>query len=963
MLFIVSFSFVKAAPDNEITYHGKLTDTSDVPVADGNYDFTIRIFDAVTGGSCVWSARGTCGTPTAKSVSVSKGIFYTILGESGDNALNLDFNSNYWVEIKVGTNSPMSPRRKITATSHAINSSKLDGQSSSYYLDTSATEQTKSGNLNIGGNVSVTGTYKDKDGDVGTSGQVLSSTVTGTDWVDGGSAGSDEYSEINLDSSRKIGSPSTVTTLDKAYDYIWSAGLFSGFGLTDNGNGTVDIAAGEGVLRTSASSTAPLHLVSVSGSSGLSLTDGAANFIYVDYNSGSPTISVGTATSDFNDQDKSILYRVSRDGNSIHYIDMMANNVDSNRSYRRKDFEMRGIDVGSGAVVSETGNRYLDITAGSFWTALSRVTTPAFDTSGTDTFDLYYRDGAGGWTKTTESQIDNLYYDDNSGTLATLANGRFATRFVFMVVSETGAHPAVVVGQASHRNRARAENENVPGDLPPEIDAIGSILAKVVFRKDDINFRSVFNAEDYTFDSALPTTHNSLAGNQGGTTDEYYHMTYDEHTNITTFINSTSMPSSDGSAGQVLTTDGNGTASWGDVSVGLISDIDDDTKIQVEESADEDYIRFDTAGNERMVIDDSGDIGIGIALPTNTIDIATSGESDGISFNGNVAVTANSGDTFMRLNNNSDFTGGVYTPGVMRIDGGMNVDDRSMISGDGVIHTAQNTTDSNYGYFEVRNNTGTRGAYFGWGNGSSYVDLKLDNSNDLNISGGDVGFSQSSPTARVHIVGATSDSSAYALKVDDSSSSNLFSIRNDGEISFGGYFSLEDGMYNDWNYPVSTLGFGSGSNPDIIDLASTNLEVAAFDGSSTTEEVSGVVEINHNYEEGTDIVPHIHWYPTTADSGTVRWQLEYTILYSGDTASTSTTIAIDDATDSTAWKGALTNFAAIDGTGLTIGGQIHFRLFRDPTHTNDTYGADAAAATLGFHYKADTIGSKTTSSK
>ena len=31
--------------------------------------------------------------------------------------------------------------------------------------------------------ISVTGTYKDKDGDVGTDGQILKSTVTGTDWV------------------------------------------------------------------------------------------------------------------------------------------------------------------------------------------------------------------------------------------------------------------------------------------------------------------------------------------------------------------------------------------------------------------------------------------------------------------------------------------------------------------------------------------------------------------------------------------------------------------------------------------------------------------------------------------------------------------------------------------------------------------------------------------------------------
>ena len=42
-----------------------------------------------------------------------------------------------------------------------------------------------------------------------------------------------------------------------------------------------------------------------------------------------------------------------------------------------------------------------------------------------------------------------------------------------------------------------------------------------------------------------------------------------------------------------------------------ITDLDGDTKIQVEETADDDNIRFDTAGSERMKIDSTGDVAIG----------------------------------------------------------------------------------------------------------------------------------------------------------------------------------------------------------------------------------------------------------------------------------------------------------------------------------------------------------------
>jgi hypothetical protein len=72
-------------------------------------------------------------------------------------------------------------------------------------------------------------------------------------------------------------------------------------------------------------------------------------------------------------------------------------------------------------------------------------------------------------------------------------------------------------------------------------------------------------------------------------------------------------PTSDGSADQVLKTDGSGALSFGTISSGSstsISDADNDTKIQVEESSDEDTIRFDTAGVERMTISNTGVVNI-----------------------------------------------------------------------------------------------------------------------------------------------------------------------------------------------------------------------------------------------------------------------------------------------------------------------------------------------------------------
>lgn len=64
------------------------------------------------------------------------------------------------------------------------------------------------------------------------------------------------------------------------------------------------------------------------------------------------------------------------------------------------------------------------------------------------------------------------------------------------------------------------------------------------------------------------------------------------------------LPAADGSNGQVMQTDGSGNVSWGTISTSaLIQDADNDTKIQVEESGDEDIIRFDQAGTEFFRMD------------------------------------------------------------------------------------------------------------------------------------------------------------------------------------------------------------------------------------------------------------------------------------------------------------------------------------------------------------------------
>ena len=75
-----------------------------------------------------------------------------------------------------------------------------------------------------------------------------------------------------------------------------------------------------------------------------------------------------------------------------------------------------------------------------------------------------------------------------------------------------------------------------------------------------------------------------------------------------------------------------------------LSDADGDTKVQVEESSDEDKIRFDTAGSERMVIDNSGNVGIGITNPSDY-------------YSEQLVVNAEEGEGGITIKNATDNTG------------------------------------------------------------------------------------------------------------------------------------------------------------------------------------------------------------------------------------------------------------------------------------------------------------------
>ena len=197
------------------------------------------------------------------------------------------------------------------------------------------------------------------------------------------------------------------------------------------------------------------------------------------------------------------------------------------------------------------------------------------------------------------------------------------------------------------------------------------------------------------------------------------------------------------------------------------------------------------------------------------------------------------------------------------------------------------------------------------------------------------------------------------LRIGAATGENFLEVEIDGTVRFVGNATV----WKDINIGANNLGFPAAGSPDLVSWNATGIEVPAFDGGASTEYLNGAFEVQHDYKEGSDMQPHLHWAPTTADAGNVVWQLEF-IVISGASVIDSGTLTVTSAATGTAWEEVKINFGdVIDGATMTIADQILFRLFRDPGDASDTYAHDAVVLTVGVHYEIDTLGSRQITTK
>lgn len=269
------------------------------------------------------------------------------------------------------------------------------------------------------------------------------------------------------------------------FKFMLSTGALIGGVITDAGGGNVDVTAGIGYAREADSKIAELFSISWSADT-TAVADGTTRKIYVFYNAGTPILT------SFEDTDAPNLHEYIYLGEAHYHGTTMTVHSDPRSAV---DHTKHALDwherimkyrVENGLILSDPSvpSRNIAISAGTvFDSHLDGYDLPASDTSGSDTFTGYYRDGAGHWTvEEAETEWDNAKYDDGDGILGDMTDGYWSVRWIFM---DRSGNVGVVYSQQEYPTfyPAREEVRPVNGDLPPQLGDHSFPVGHVVFQK------------------------------------------------------------------------------------------------------------------------------------------------------------------------------------------------------------------------------------------------------------------------------------------------------------------------------------------------------------------------------------------------------------------------------------------------------------------------------------------------
>ncbi len=171
-------------------------------------------------------------------------------------------------------------------------------------------------------------------------------------------------------------------------------------------------------------------------------------------------------------------------------------------------------------------------------------------------------------------------------------------------------------------------------------------------------------------------------------------------------------------------------------------------------------------------------------------------------------------------------------------------------------------------------------------------------------------------------------------------------------------------MWEDLQFPLTAAKLTGVSDPNftkVTDNGSGSTGIYAYSFSATADQQVFIsAEMVHEWKEGSDYYFHLHWYPSTADTGRIVFSIEWAVSNIGATIGNSiVTVYVYNLNTPNSKKQFMTEMLTIPGAGLTISHGIGFTIKRLGSDSRDTYPGAIWITRAAIHYEKDAIGSTT----
>jgi len=341
-----------------------------------------------------------------------------------------------------------------------------------------------------------------------------------------------------IDADNAIMLYKTGATYDSVQDWanaIQSSGRISGGVITAHSpaNGTVDISALKGFIKYADTEIAETRFFDLAAATSVALTDDSANYIYVDYNAGTPQILVTTDRTTIKTTNQFTLGRAFRKGTAVEILNSGINLYNRTRKIHEKWIDtFGGVSYANGILTTATGLKPA-ISAGTLYAGSNKISIAAVDCNASGTFtSYYYNPTTSSWVITTgQTSIDATYYNktDTGTGLAELTANRYGIHWLYVCPD---GNLYVMYGKGDYTLTQAQEMSAPTSPIPNYISQWAKLAAKIIVQKAATSLYSITIAWSTQFPVQTPGDHNALAGLQGGTPGEYYHLTASQSSDL-----------------------------------------------------------------------------------------------------------------------------------------------------------------------------------------------------------------------------------------------------------------------------------------------------------------------------------------------------------------------------------------------------------------------------------------------